>query len=867
MQAIRRWTYEGDAPHGEARVTFEGGAVLSWDRDTGALALRATGDDDISAAALSFMDAWGARFDGSPAHLRDALERAFPSRLFPAPIPGYDLLIERAKGASATYVFTGGATVTYDEDTGRISCDDRSKSDGNPLKRAVDAAFPPGVSVLTRAEMSAVLRRLTEFMPATSVAPPVRHASNERPLRPDAPYRDWYSHDTVRAGIRAGDKGQEEVLDLWWETVRDGTQRVPHLLVHAPTGLGKTSAALAPALAWQQRAPGRRQIYYLVMTVNQHDNPVDELRRVVAARRARGHRAGLRVVDLAGQDQVTAPGSTFCCAPHARPADEVCAASRRAQDWGPLLGLPLSWRDIAARFADADDDVCPYHYLQGLMATADVVICDYWWVFDPAAPSVWDRTSRFGSKEVALIVDEAHNLIPRVRGSRDVRMRRDELGHRLEKTDNAAARDALRPLLSLLFDDGALAASAERTGLSPSQVRAFLDVSLLATARDYWDARDATTDEQGGGMTPEERLIRNLLVPAHDDGNIVIYTVSERPSSLHPIAPEPTLHVHRVDATEDLARGYGMVRASLTVSGTLIAPNDPEDELRKLVPQFGLPRDAGVLKADSPFPLGNQQWVYSSLPSGRYHDRELFYPYYRYEIVESGRATPGVTAVFFSSYEFMQAVYDGLPATEQALVVRETRSGDADAEATGLEAYDRLLRERLSAHGGPGARAYLFAVYSGKLAQGANFAGNVIKTVICVSVPAEMVELFHERLCRHLWPLLSPGEPSPEAPLDDRDPAHKAAWGAAWHYAYERPSMYQVLQATGRGIRGPNDRCAFVLLDRRYDEFKWHDVLAPEPFHADEPHVHVRNFHAGGPDRFLAVTGRWDALLPTLGTL
>ncbi len=865
MQTIRRWAYDDDFSPRQARITFEGANVVLWDQGTGELTLQGDGSDEVQSEVRAFLGDQGAKFTGSREQLQQTLEKSFPSRPLPTPIPGYDLVMEKVEGALTTYLFTGGSTVTYREDQGQVICDDKNDIEDNPLKWAVYAAFPSGASVLTGTEMSTVLRHLTEFSPAVPTSRPMEQVNNERPLRSDTAYKDWYPHDTVRVGLRTEDKSQEDMLDRWWNILQGGGQNAPHLLAHAPTGLGKTSAALAPALTWQQQAPESRQVYYLVTTVNQHDNPIKDLQRLVDLRATRGLKTTLRVVDLAGQNQVTVEGTTFCRTPHGRPTDEMCAESRRAHDWGLLPNRPLSWRDVATHLND--EDICPYHYLQGLMETADVVVCDYWWVFDPDAAVAWDKTSHFGHKEVVLIVDEAHNLIPRVRTARDVQVRRDELKRRLQNTANAAARDALQPLLGSLFDNGKLAVPAARPGLAPSQVCATLDVSLLEAALAYWNERRAEVGDEGERMTIEERLVRNLLVPASDDDNVVIYTVAERPSTLHPIAREPMLHVRRVNATDDLKRGYGRVKASLTMSGTLVAPKDPEDELKMLVPQFALPEGTEVFKAASPFAVDHQQWVYSSLPLGKYYDRQSWYTYYQYEIVESGRATPGVTAVFFSSYEFMQAVLDEMPATEQALVVRERRSGDAAAEATSIEEYNRLLRERLSGQGTIDAHAYLFAVYTGKLAQGANFAGNLIKTVICVSVPAEMVELFHEQLCRQLWSLLYPNTPPPSAPLNDRNPAHKAEWAAAWQYAYERPSMFEVLQATGRGIRTPMDRCAFVLLDQRYDEFKWHNVLAPEPFHTDTPHTHVANFHAGAPARFLEVTGRWEALLPTFHVL
>ena len=52
----------------------------------------------------------------------------------------------------------------------------------------------------------------------------------------------------------------------------------------------------------------------------------------------------------------------------------------------------------------------------------------------------------------------------------------------------------------------------------------------------------------------------------------------------------------------------------------------------------------------------------------------------------------------------------------------------------------------------------------------------------------------------------------------------------AQEYAQDRLSLSLVLQACGRGIRSKNDRCSFVLLDKRYDEYGWRRFLEPRPY-------------------------------------
>ena len=145
-----------------------------------------------------------------------------------------------------------------------------------------------------------------------------------------------------------------------------------------------------------------------------------------------------------------------------------------------------------------------------------------------------------------------------------------------------------------------------------------------------------------------------------------------------------------------------------------------------------------------------------------------------------------------------------------------------------LAYYEQSLRHLVTEHG----RAYLFAVYQGKLAEGANFRGNLIRSVICVSIPLEYPQLFHKRLSalyRQRFAEISKR-------LGDHV-GHKAT-----EYALERFSLSLILQACGRGIRSETDRCAFILLDKRYHDYDWRRFLRPSPFNLPQPIKGVLGF-------------------------
>ncbi len=630
----------------------------------------------------------------------------------------------------------------------------------------------------------------------------------------------WPEGRPLRQARRPDLPCQEALLDDWHAAL---TGRGPHhLLAHAPTGLGKTSAALAPALAWLAEAPGRGQVLYLVNRITQHDNPLRELRAGLADRYRIHARRDLRVVDLIGRSQL-------CVAPDSRPLDDLCKQSREQASFDALPAPAASWLEVRDHLGKR---ACPYHTLQGLLAEADLVIADYWWLFSQRAyAGQLDRL--LSTRALVAVIDEGHNLPLRVRAELDVELPLDPLARQVDQAPGTV-RDALQTIVPCL------AAADPEAGLAPSDLRPVGGRRVLEVAlRTLSDPELAEPNP-----SPLEKVVRLLLQP--DDA--VVF-------SREPGADGDRLVGRLIDPTAVLSAGYDRLKASLTMSGTLAAPADDRGELAYQLPLFGLPLDhAHARKYASPFAASQRRWIYCPDTIGTLSRRHQHYPHYAAHLLRVGSATPGVTAVFFSSYDFLEQVRTCLPEDEQALVVQEERTdADSNDQPQGLDEYRQRLEERVQSH----RRAYLFAVYQGRLAEGADFPNNLIRTVVCVSLPLERPQLFHQRLQQRLELVFA----SIAAGRGD-DPREKAR-----EYGLERLSLSLVLQACGRGIRQLADRCAFVLLDARYGPGRggldWRRFLDPAPYHSLEPGRSVETFHEppavqgqGGWDPALLAAGR-----------
>lgn len=816
-------------PGGFWRFCFADGGILDWyEESTGRFDVR--GKTDAESHQIFLDKAHGKIWKGDLDDVKRRVEHYFPrfSKIGVPSVLGMGWY-RRTTVLGARFDFNDGAVLNYytgKEDKGKLLIQGRPSPLTAAALRALPNPFWAGLDTLT-----ATLKQLFPdwrlgepaepaameegVMSETTTWIPLDNALNWQHMKPD--------DRALREAIHEGAPCQKALIDDW-ASVLSRHQERRHLLAHAPTGLGKTLAALIPALAWVAEDPDRRRVYYLVNRVVQHDNPLRELKDDLAALFEQHTGRPLRVVDLVGRSQL-------CHHPQARSLPDTCRNARDNARFDLLPDGVSSWSEVKAHLGRR---ACPYHTLQGLMAQAHVIICDYWWLFSPEAhrggagiaPAPAERAG-FSSTDSIVIVDEAHNLVPRVGSWVNVEGLLTEVENAVQKAA-PRARQCLTPVLA-----GLKTAPLEKELLPSALLSRAGGAEAVQAALD--ELREAADSDEAASIP--ERLLRLLLC---SDEAVVLYPEADWQTQARRVIGR------LVDPAPLLQAGYGRVFASLSMSGTLSAPADGDAELRYQVPLLGLPVEATLArKYASPFPLRNQRWIYSTDTVGTAKARGKSIVRYADHIINVSQATPGVTAVFFSSYAFLEQVRNAMEPATRALTVCETRADAATPDTpTDLAGYEQRLRALVAKQ----KRAILLAVYSGKLAEGANFADNLIKAVICVSIPMEYPKLFHERL-QAVYTRYFAGIAES---LGD-DPAVKAR-----EYALDRLSLSLVLQACGRGIRHEKDRCAFVLLDRRYDEYGWRRFLMPRPYNVREPQANVEDFHHP-PDAFFNLV--WDAAL------
>ena len=599
-------------------------------------------------------------------------------------------------------------------------------------------------------------------------------------------------------------EGQREFLDDGRRALGDGA----HLLAHAPTGIGKTAVALVASLDVALADDGL--VLFLTSRQSQHRIAVETLKRVAAL----GGR--FSSVDLIAKEamclQSGAPPHgrafhAFCdekvrtrsCAFFTRSADAVVAAVRQR---------PLHVQELVQ--AGRACGVCPHKVAMEAGAHADVVVCDYNYVFSEIREPFLSRIGR-DLEDLILVVDEAHNLPDRIRSHlcgdltiQDlVRAATEarELDAEAFQTLRAVMRSVEQFLLPVRGERVArkeefLEAVEEGLRRLPGSSVGYADLAEIVA----WAGDEAI------------RLGRTTVLP---DVAEFLRTWQDRDEAILRLlvgGPQGRFAYRLLDPSVLSRSVFEAVRGSILMSGTLHPPEMYADLL-------GIePSRRRIRRYASPFPEENRLLLVHPHVTTLYSKRtdEMFDATAR-EIASIVSVVPGNVAAFFPSYELLAASLERLRGVAGKRLLVERPDWDKARRDATIQAL-RLAR----ADGG----ALLLGVQGGSLSEGVDYEDNLLSAVVVVGLPL--------------------GPPSVEVEALKDYYMKKFGPERGYEYAYVFPAVNKVLQAAGRPIRSERDRAAIVLLEGRFTTPRYARCLPADfdPAPTDAPASLVRRFLA-----------------------
>lgn len=568
------------------------------------------------------------------------------------------------------------------------------------------------------------------------------------------------------AGYRPG---QRPMAADVYRTIRSGGQ----LIVEAATGIGKTMAAVFPAV--KALADGlTAKIFYLTARTTAR----------TAAEKALGYlgRGGLRLkyLTLTAKDKI-------CFNPENECSGEGCVFAAGYYD-RLREALPVIFsRDAMDRpFIEECARVhrlCPFELSLTLAVYADCIICDYNYAFDPRV--YLRRFFLEGNGDYTFLIDEAHNLVDRSR---------DMFSAEIFKQPFVKLRREVRETLPRLYANlGQVTAQMGR-----------LQKTLVAQ-RPQWSDKNPPDELYPAlrrfAQLAEEWLGRNEKTPFREallelyfavtafsrvfetyDANFV--TCYEKRSA------DLEIKLFCIDPSGRLGDALNRCRAAVFFSATMT----PAAYFKKM---FGCRPAALQRHFPSPFAAENLGLFIVDRVSTYFKQRRRTAP----DVVRAAaavvRGKKGNYLLFFPSYDYLRLVYEGFTEVcpEVATILQTPEMSETDRSAF-LKRFSRDNPETLVG----------FAVMGGIFGEGIDLVGERLSGAVIVGVGLPGISQENE-LIRDYF---------------------DATIGAGFEFAYLYPGINRVLQAAGRVIRSETDRGVVLLIDQRFGTPRYHALFPSE---------------------------------------
>ena len=558
-------------------------------------------------------------------------------------------------------------------------------------------------------------------------------------------------------------EGQFELMKATYYTLKNNQI----LYAIAPTGIGKTMATMFPAL--KTLVNKHDKLFYITAKTMGRAVAKDSIKLLMDR--------GLKIksIVLSSKAKACATGDKIC-KPDKCPFAKGYFNKLRTAIEDIYKHVDLFSEDIIQTYAKKYQ-ICPFEYSLDLSEFADLIICDYNYVFDPKAHLIrYFEDNTYKSK---ILCDEAHNLVDRSKEmyssqllSTDVK----KLCDILVEFDKSLFKkyDIFKTLLKEydeLMNENLFFYSHfqdEKINTTLNQIynisfNIFSDhqefssrddaLEYFFNLKDYLDTSDYFS-ENHMFMLKKENNVYNLEIRCMDASKFILKTIK--------------------DSTD------GAVFFSATMY--------PIDYYMDLISKG----EGKYLTLKSPFDNDRLKLIVDDSISTKYKDRNNTINDIVKDIKALVESKSGNYIVFFPSYQYIDLVLPYLENINTNIIVQKKDMTDSDKDI-----YLSYFEDTSKSHLG------LF-VMGGSFSEGVDYQGDLLNGVIIVGVGLPQINIENELLKEF---------------FDEK-------YNQGFDYAYTYPGFNKVVQAAGRVIRTSLDYGVVILIDKRY-RFKHYKSLMP----------------------------------------
>jgi len=556
-----------------------------------------------------------------------------------------------------------------------------------------------------------------------------------------------------------------------------------HIIMHAPTGIGKTIAVLAPALSFAIK--NDLTIFFLTSRQTQHKIVIDTLKQI-----KQKFTINFECADLIGkkwmclQNGVDAMATSYF--------HEYCKSLRdesncefylntRKQNLQPTVNAkqaieelkiisPCNVHDFISE--GKNKKLCPYELATLTATNAKVVIADYYYIFNNSIRDSFLIKINKKLENVILIVDEAHNLPTRIRDlltQKTSSLAIENAKKEARKYGYAETIENLEIVENALFEAGK---DIENEGVvskndlidSINQNKNYGDIvaELLFIGEDIRDKQKKSF------VLSVAKFLEAWLGSDIGFGRILSKEIGKKLEiSLAYRCLDPSIAAKGV-----IEKSYSTV----LMSGTLTPTSMYKDILG-----FS---DVVEKEYKSPFPKKNRLNLIIPKTTTKFVERN----HKQFEEIarvcgDIVNLIKGNTAIFFPSYDLMQNINEFFAKESNKPIFIEKQKMTKEEKEELLAAFKSYKSKG----------AVLLGISTGSFGEGIDMP-DVLKAVIIVGLPLNRPDIEAKLLIEY---------------YDDK-------FSKGFEYGYVLPAITKCMQNAGRCIRSETDTGVIIFLDERY---------------------------------------------------
>jgi len=577
-------------------------------------------------------------------------------------------------------------------------------------------------------------------------------------------------------------KNQREMAVAVYKALRDEK----NIYLQAPTGIGKTISTLFPALK-NMGEKDSEKIFYLTARTTIRKVAQDTLHSI--------NKDGARIkyLTITAKDKICFMEKTNCIPEYCPYAKGYFNKMRSAVE-DILENQDCINRENVEKYA-RDHTICPFEFQLDLSMEADIIICDYNYLFDPnvALKRLFGLDQQ--KQDYTFLIDEAHNLPERAREMyssvidqadvKDLQI----LFKNSEKESDTNVEDALNRLYRAL-------SRQKKNYLTDSKEEPLLNaVEKQAPEKLGEDLRkfnhkiedyllENNQDEKTEKLTSFYfEALRFMKVLEMFDETYLMYAQGQKYLRMKLYCLDPSIRIRAA---------INQGKSAVFFSATLV----PGQYFRSLL---AYEEEDVLAEFKSPFDPQNRKILIAPDVSTKYKNRDDSYEKIADYIQKLTSSKTGNYMVFFPSYKYMNTVFEVFARKYTDLSQEELTVFEQTANMKDQERDEFLERFK----DGPQKTHIGFCVMGGVFSEGIDLKGERLIGVVIVGVGLPQVCLEREIISRYFK-------------------EHK---NQGFEYAYLYPGINKVLQSAGRLIRTTNDKGVILLIDERYMEPQYQKLL------------------------------------------